>query len=567
MSIARRSFRKLFVQILLALLLLLVAYEIITLHFRKVDNASTLREKGINQSVKSVLLRGYRGKIIDRNNKILALTVPLSNIIIDPTLLSRQLYAKVAENLDIDMQSLVRAVKNSPSRKYLKIKQNLVLFDPILENIKKFRNQKHPIQNKNGQISLKFIGGAILLEPTSKRYYPEADATAPLLGLINKQKKGVTGLERVYNQFLMGKNGVKLMAFSSDKQPYADVKIITKAKQGKTLKLTIDAHIQFFAYSALKNAVDKHKAAYGGAVVLAANGEVLAIANYPSTDPNNRKEYHTEHYRNHALSDKINLGSTVKPFVALLALDKGRIEAEEIFDVSKAIGRYKPDGKYEYLSTEQILKKSHNLGILNIGARLSKEELWQMFSDLGFGKTLGMMPKVEHSGILKPYMLWHDLDKQTITFGYGPMEATLAQLAHAYLIFANGGTILPLKLVQKAYIPHQAKKIFSKEATEKIVKMLDATVSKKGSGYAAQIKNYNVAGKTGTTRLLKKDGTGYDENRHGTFFVGFVPAYHPKYIMAIYVSEPKGKYVEGSNVAAPVFKEAMNNILKFKFTH
>ncbi len=564
MSIVHRTFRKLFVQILLALLLLLVAYEITTLHFRKVDNTSTLREKGINQSVKSVLLRGYRGKIIDRNGKILALTVPLSNIIIDPTLLNKQLYDKVAKNLGIDAQFLAQAAQNSPSRKYLRIKENLVLNDSILENIKKFRNQKHPIQNKNGQISAKFIGGAILLEPTSKRYYPEADATAPLLGLINHQKKGVEGLERVYNQFLMGKNGVKLMAFAGDKEPYADIKIITKAKQGKTLKLTIDANIQFFAYSALKNAVDKYKATYGAAVVLASNGEILALANYPSANPNNRKEYNAKHYRNHALSNKISIGSTVKPFIALLALDKMRIEAEEMFDVSKPIGRYKPDNKYEYLSTEQILKKSHNLGILNIGARLSKEELWQMFSDLGFGKTLGIMPKVEHSGTLKPHTLWHDLDKQAITFGYGPMEGTLVQLAHAYLIFANSGTILPLKLVWQAYTPSQAKQIFSKGATEKIVKMLDATVSKEGSGYAAQIKNYHVAGKTGTTRLLNEDGTGYDKNRHGTFFVGFVPAYNPKYIMAIYINEPKGKYVEGSNVAAPVFKEAMNNILKFK---
>lgn len=658
MSIKALFNRRGAVYFVMLLVLLGLIYKISTLHLLKINDEKTLREKGIYQSIKPVIVKGYRGNILDRNNKIMALTVPLKNIIIDPEQLiaflaadyltkekqnfinkiakrvkvnkgigqnnygkltkilnlgstelaqkinrinqtkkitihpnnilsfaqisrllkgynnnriqaifkrriNQKIVQKIAQTLNLSSQALSLALMNSKSRKYLPIHKNLELNHSILHNVELLLNTKHKVHYKKQRYSRKYFGGAILLESHTKRYYPQSVTSAALLGFLNQEDKGMQGVEREYNATLAAKDGKKLMAYSGDKQPYASVKMLVEPQQGKDVKLTIDSNIQYFSYTALKNSVDKHSADYGSAIVLNAQGEILAMANYPSIDANNKSQYKPANYRNRVLLDAIEVGSTMKPFTALLALEQGSTTPDEVIDVSKPLGGQKVD-KYKQLTTTQIIQKSHNLGIVTLGERFSKAQMWDMLTKLRFGQPTGAVKEIESQGLLKHYDEWHLSDKRVLTFGYGPMHTTLAQLARAYLIFLNEGKINNLTLVRPAKNNNNSRQVFSQKAIAQTVKILDKAVNYKGSGYAASIPGYKIAGKTGTTQLLKKNGSGYSKTKHNTFFVGFSPVHNPKYLIAVQINNPKGKQQGGSNVAAPVFKNIMENILKFK---
>ncbi|MCS5586703.1 MAG: penicillin-binding transpeptidase domain-containing protein, partial [Gammaproteobacteria bacterium] len=345
-----------------------------------------------------------------------------------------------------------------------------------------------------------------------------------------------------------------------------------KLKHGRNIGLTIDANIQYHAYAAIKKSVQYHDADSGSAIILAPNGEILAMVNYPADDPNDKSIYNAEHYRNRVLSDKVEPGSIMKPFTMLLALDQGKIKAteDELIDVNKRIGHIKPDGKYKKMTVKKILQKSHNLGTVNVSERLNKEDMYNTWRKLGFGRPLGLIPSIENSGSLRHFDSWGVADKRTLSFGHGPMETNLAQLARAYLVFANQGAVPPLKLLKDSSIFDENTQVFSKKTTNKIAELLDAVVSWKGSGYRARIKGYDVAGKTGTAEMVV-DGSYNKKGAKRTFFTGFVPVKKPKYIMAVRLDYPKKCYTyydknkrnkcEGSNSAAMAFKDTMENIL------
>lgn len=650
-------YRYYFIYAILVIIALVLLGRVSTLHLSKVDNDKTLREKGIYQSIRTVIIKGYRGNIVDRNGDIMALSLPLKNIIIDPEqlvdflaadflvqekdrfisrfvrlikedpnipktlyhkvshlldlknkvlmaklsslgvavhfiddkpnpLLSEKVkrltddylnrridiifrdkinqatYQSIAKALNISTLDLQNALKNSPSRKYLKILANISIESSTYKNVKHLLSQKQRIFYKNNRYNNKYFGGAILVESSVKRYYPQAEVSAALLGLTNVDNQGIEGLEKAYDFSLQGRDGKKQMAFSGDKQAFADIKVIQPAKQGQDLVLTIDNNIQYYTYAAIEAIVKEKKAKYGCAIVVNPQGEVLAMVNYPSTNPNNRQNHQPQLYRNRVLLDAIEVGSTMKPFTALFALEKKYIKPDEVLDLTQTIGQHKPD-KYSTLTITQVIQKSHNLGILKIGQTLKKAEMWEMLSRLRFGQSSGVMPNMENAGLLRHYKNWYLADKYAISFGYGPMNTTLAQLARAYLVFLNQGYITDLSLVKNQEKP-KPEPVFNPSAISEMVKMLDKTVSKKGSGRRAEIEGYEVAGKTGTTRLKKPQGKGYDPNRHSTFFAGFAPVYKPKYLMVVHIYDPQGNYVGGSNVAAPAFKLAMENILKFQ---
>ena len=649
------NYRFYIVYIILIGLVLILFWRIVTLHLSQTDSQKTLREKGINQSIRTVPILGYRGNIFDRNGDVLALSVPLKSVIIDPerfieflradflvptekkyltdlakiikkypgistklykkisnsfnlkqTLLTQKLatlgtkvkfsrthshpalvksidmlirrylnacidtifttkinapiYTGIAQALNISIPQFILALKSSSSRKYLKIATDLSIEHSVYKNIKNILSKKQRVFYKNGRYSEQYLYGAILIESQVKRYYPQAEVSAALLGFTNSDDKGIEGLEKYYDPLLAGKNGKKQMAFSGDSLPYADIGIVTEAKQGQDLHLTIDNNIQYYTYAAIESIVKQKQAKYGSAIVVNPNGEILAMVNYPSTDPNDRSQYQPKLYRNRVLLDALEVGSIMKPFTALFGLEKGRIKSDEVLDLTKAIAHHKPD-KYATLTISQVIQKSHNLGILSISERLSKQEIWTMLSHLGFGQNSGALPSIENSGILKHYKKWYLSDKRSISFGYGPMNTTLAQLAKAYLVFLNQGRITDLKL-KKTQQKAKFKPVFNQQAITALVSMLDKTVSNKGSGHRAQIKDYDVAGKTGTTRLRKKNAKGYDENRHSAFFAGFAPTYQPQYLVIVHIYEPKGRYAGGASVGAPAFKLIMKNILK-----
>ena len=564
----------------------------------------SLQEKASLQASGHFENKARRGDILDRNGDILASSRILKRVNLDPTQVQTAFIPKLAEALIMPEQELRDAIDKKLSkqagRKNLVIKKNLPLTDPILENIANLKKIKLKIcadkqienkvslldkalisaQLKESKITYKTIKvcknrriSGVRLQADTQRYYPKSASLAPLLGRVNHDKQGVSGIEGEFETILAGEAGVTELSLDQDFQgSYFNPLIVNQIEHGQNIALTIDSNIQFHAYAAIKKSVNKHQADSGSAIILAPNGEILAMVNYPADDPNDKTTYNAEHYRNRVLSDKVEPGSTMKPFTMLLALDRNKITAtdDELIDVTKRIGHIRPDGKYKQMTVKKILQKSHNLGTVNVSERLAKEDMYSTWNKLGFGHPLGLIPSIENSGSLRHFNSWGLADKRALSFGHGPMETNLAQLARAYLVFANKGAIPPLKLIKGVNINEESTQIFSKDATHKIANLLDAVVSWKGSGYRARIKGYDIAGKTGTAEMVV-NGQYNKKGAKRTFFTGFTPVKNPKYIMAVRLDYPKKCYTyydpsirnkcEGSNSAAMVFKDAMENIL------
>ncbi|ABL02076.1 peptidoglycan synthetase FtsI [Candidatus Ruthia magnifica str. Cm (Calyptogena magnifica)] len=561
----------------------------------------SIQNRAYHQATSLETKIAQRGDILDRNGHILASNLLLKRLNLDPTLIQVEFIPKLARILDIKVQTLSKllASKRKIGSKYLIIKKNITLTDPIINKLKQLNLMRILVcANKNITNKLSFIErtlntlnlqktkttytlvkqckkariAGVALQQDTKRYYPKSASLAPLLGRVNANKKGASGIEGEFENRLAGHNGQTLINFKANtNEAYFNSKTIIQIQQGQNIMLTIDTDIQYHAYEAIKKAVQKHESDSGSAIILTPNGEVLAMVNYPADNPNDNSTYNAEHYRNRVLSDKVEPGSTMKPFTMLLALDKNQITAteDEFIDVSKRIGHIKPDGKYKQMTIKKILQRSHNLGTVNISERLEPEAMYNTWNKLGFGHQLDLIPSIENSGSLRHFNSWTLSDKRTLSFGHGPMETNLAQLARAYLVFANKGAIPQLKLIKNTSTENITQ-VFNKQSIAKIAQLLSTVTSNQGSGYRAQIKGYNVAGKTGTAEMVV-NGSYNKKGAKRTFFTGFVPVKKPKYIMAVRLDYPKKCYTswnpnlrskcEGSNSAAMVFKEAMGHIL------
>ena len=595
------------------LFLLGFGFRIVTINQLTVNqlNAApiSLQEKVRIQADNSnkVRVKARRGDILDRNGDILASSRILKIVNLDPTQVQPEFIPKLAEALMMPEDELRVAIKKKLSkhagRKELIIKKNLKRTSPILANLKNLETIKLKVCTTKQKIisesllnqALEMIGlkenkpiyvsyedcnkrkiSGVALQTEMQRYYPKSASLSPLLGRVNHDKQGVSGIEGEFNHTLAGQNGLTQLSYEKKSQgSYFNPMTINPLKHGQDIELTIDANIQFHAYAAIKKSVEFHDANSGSAIILAPNGEVLAMVNYPADDPNDKTIYNAEHYRNRVLSDKVEPGSTMKPFTMLLALDQNKITAtdNELIDVSKRIGHIKSDAKARKygnaITVKKILQKSHNLGTVNVSERLKKEAMYDTWNKLGFGHPLGLIPSIENSGTLRHFESWALSDKRSLSFGHGPMETNLAQLARAYLVFANDGAIPALRLVKDVNIDESTTQVFSKKSTQKIANILDS-VTLKGSGYRAQIKGYDVAGKTGTAEMVV-NGRYNKKGAKRTFFTGFVPTKKPKYIMAVRLDYPKKCYTSwdpsvrnkcgGSNSASMVFKDAMENIL------
>ena len=566
-------------------------------------NDVSLKIKASNKAELTIKENSIRGNILDRKGNILAINLIHKKINLDPMIIQDEYIEALAEALMIPIEEFRDAIENkrANNRKYYIARKNLKVTDPILKNIARLKQKKQwlnvcetkliaPSNNLIDKAKLligiepeikekierkscynKIIAG-VAIESNGFRYYPKKDSIAPLLGKTNIENAGVFGIEAEYDQYLAGIDGVKKITDNKESSSiYYETKIIKEFENGTDINLTIDADIQFHVFNAIKEQAEFHEADAASAIVLSPNGEILALANYPSTDPNNHQNYSADDYRNRVLSDKTEPGSTMKPFTMLLALDKGVISAtdDELIDVTERVGKILPDNKYFEMTIQLILEKSHNLGTIVVSERLENEDFYNSWNKLGFGKSLGLMPSVENPGQLRHYSKWGLSDKRSLSFGHGPMTTNLAQLARAYLIFANDGALPSLKLIKNTY-DDQMQQVFTPESTRRIAEILDSVVSMKGSGYRAVIDGYEIAGKTGTAEMVI-DGKYSKDGAKRTYFVGFSPVVNPKYIMAVRLDYPKKCFVswdptlrnrcEGSNSAAMAFKKAMERIL------
>jgi len=583
------------------LIIVVFVYQAINIHSKQVNGAS-LQNKASTKAEQTLTENAVRGNILDRNGNILAIDLIQKRVNLDPMIIQDEYIPLLAEALLIPIEEFRELIeeKKANKRKYLIIKKNLKVTDPILSNIAELEKQRLKVctmELKEPPNSLfekaKLLAGidlpakekvekpkcknekiaGVAVQSSDFRYYPKTKSTAPLLGRTNNNNIGVFGIEAEFDRYLAGVNGIKIMKDNkSNSNIYHQAEIVRELKNGENVKLTIDSDIQFHVYNAIKEQAEFHEADSASAIVLSPNGEILALANYPSANPNDRKRFDAEEYRNRVLADKIEPGSTMKPFTMLLALDKGVITAteDELIDVTERIGNHRPDEKYTEITVKLILEKSHNLGTINISERLENEDFYNSWDKLGFGKSLGLMPSVENPGELRHYSEWGLSDKRSLSFGHGPMTSNLAQLARAYLVFANDGALPALKLIKDGNIDAQKQQVFSPESTKRIAEILDSVASMEGSGYRAIIDGYDVAGKTGTAEMVI-DGKYSKEGQKRTYFVGFSPVINPKYIIAVRLDYPKKCFVywdptlrnrcEGSNSAAMAFKVAMERIL------
>ncbi|MGE4569881.1 MAG: penicillin-binding protein 2 [Gammaproteobacteria bacterium] len=582
-------------------------YQAISIHSQQLDNTS-LQQKAALKSEKSLTQKASRGNILDRNGNILAISLIQQKVNLDPTLVQDEFITMLAEALQLTFDELDGKIKEkrqaSSGRKQLIIKENLALTDPIIINLRGLKKQKIKVC-KSAMITLSktlleraktLVGieidskdeieilrcknekiSGVALQSSTFRYYPKAESISPLLGRTNNENIGAFGIESEFDYLLAGSDGqAKITTNKEGSNIYYQTEISQALQQGEDIQLTIDADVQFHVFNAIKKSAEFHLADSASAIVLSANGEILALANYPAADPNDRQSYDPQDYRNRVLADKIEPGSTMKPFTMLLALKKGVITAtdDELIDVSKSIGHIKtnPEArKYgDAITVKKILEKSHNLGTVNVMERLAAEDVYKTWQLLGFGEYQGLMPSIENPGVLRHYSTWGIADKRTIAYGHGPMNTNLAQLARAYLIFANEGNLPSLKLIKDKELVEENTRVFSAEVTNRIKEILDSVASDNGSGYRASINGYEIGGKTGTAEMVI-DGRYSKDGAKRTYFVGFSPVKNPKYIMAVRLDYPKQCFTswdpnlrnrcEGSNSAAMAFKDAMEKIL------
>ena len=593
--------RQALVKICFTVIVLVFTYRALTVSEIRANDIS-LKVKASKNSDFSLVEKSMRGNILDRNDNLLAINLIHKKINLDPMIIQDEYIDLLAEALELPYQDFRNEIleKRANNRKYFIVKDKLKVNDPILENIselKKIRSKVCFKEVKTPSLSLidkakKVIGmkltikesfevekcsrqtiAGVAIESSGFRYYPKKDSIAPLIGKINSENIGVFGIEAEYDRYLAGVDGIKRIADNKNNSNiYYDAEIIKKFEEGENLSLTIDSDIQFHVFNAIKEQAEFHEADSAAAIVLSPNGEILALANYPSTNPNNIESYNPDDYRNRVFSDKTEPGSTMKPFTMLLALDKGIITAtdDELIDVTKRVANIKPDDKFFQMTIQRILEKSHNLGTVMVAENIENEDFYNAWEKLGFGRSLGVMPGTENQGELKHYSSWRDSDRRSLSFGHGPMTTNLAQLARAYLVFANEGAIPSLKLIKSENYNEPLEQVFSAESTKRISEILDSVASDNGSGYRAVIDGYSIAGKTGTAEMVI-DGQYSKDGAKRTYFVGYSPAEKPKYIMAVRLDYPKKCFVswdptlrnrcEGSNSAAMAFQKAMKRIL------
>jgi cell division protein FtsI (penicillin-binding protein 3) len=404
----------------------------------------------------------------------------------------------------------------------------------------------------------------VALQREYRRYYPLGSVAGHVIGFTNIDDQGQEGVELAYDASLRAVPGTKRLLRDLQGNAVEVAESVVLPKPGRDLVLSIDRRIQYLAYRELKAAVFEHGARAGSAVVLdARSGEVLALVNEPDFNPNNRAGLRSGLFRNRAVTDLFEPGSTLKPFTIAAALESGKYSPGTVIDTTPGVLRvgdrtFHDVHNYGVLTVAGVIGKSSNVGISKIALALNKKSMWEMLRQAGFGQPTGVQLPGEVAGLLNPYSKWVPVDQASIAFGYG-ISVTPLQLARAYLALANDGVGLPLTLQHAETMP-EGERIMSAKIARQLQSMLELAVSDTGTGRAAQVADYRVAGKTGTVRKLTPDG--YSEDKYVAWFAGFAPIHSPRLVMVITVDEPARGAYYGGEVAAPVFGHVMAGALR-----
>ena len=507
-------------------------------------NKEFLQKKGDDRYSRTLKLQAYRGRISDRNGEILAVNSPVASVWANPS------------------ELVISAKQKVALAKLLKIKTK------VIDN--KVANKKRAFVYIKRRISpdlakqVKGLGvHGINLQKEYRRFYPAGDVISHVVGFTGVDGVGQEGMELMQNEKLSGLAGKRRVIKDRKGHIVEELEVVSEPRDGEELVLSIDRRVQYLAFRELAKAVTKYKAKAASAVMLdAKTGEILAMVNFPTYNPNNPKNIRGK-TRNRAVTDMFEPGSTMKPVAAAAAMEFGGYKPSTMVDTSPGYLKIGPATIHDthpshMLSVAEVVKKSSNVGAAKIALSLDKEKLWSTFDQLGFGAKTQVRFPGEARGTVRDYKTWRPIEQATMSYGHG-ISVTLLQLARAYTVFANNGELKPVSLMKLDKAP-KGQMVFSAQVANDVKDMLELVVQPGGTGIKAQVAGYRVAGKTGTAHKLGAHG--YERDKYVGSFVGMAPASNPRLIMAVMIDEPTAGEYYGGTVAAPVFSAVMSDVLR-----
>ncbi|WP_075256002.1 peptidoglycan D,D-transpeptidase FtsI family protein [Herbaspirillum camelliae] len=527
------------------LFVLFVAFVALVLRALWLQGVSTdfLQKQGASRYARTLELPATRGKITDRNGQVLASSVPVKAI-----------------------WAIPEDVQAAPKDKLVQLARLLEMSDADLrkklDSDRSFVYLKRQVEQDTADKIVKLGIPGIETRKEYKRFYPEGEVMAHVVGFTNIEDAGQDGMELAAQKTLAGMTGSRRVIKDRLGRVVEDIESIREPHDGRDLTLSIDSKIQYIAFTQLKEAVDKFKAKAGGIIVVdAKTGEVLALANLPTYNPNDRSVLTGAQLRNRVVTDTFEPGSTLKPFTVALALDTHRVTPSTVFQTAPGkmtIGTATIGDSHAHgpLTVAQIIEKSSNIGTAKIALGMPPEEMWEMFTTVGFGQQPKFGFPGAVAGRVRPYKSWRPIEQATMSYGHG-ISVSLIQLAHAYLIFARNGDIIPLSFTKVTDSPI-GQRVISADTALQMRRMLETVVAPGGTAPQAQVPGYRVGGKTGTA--YKIEGGKY-VRKYVASFSGIAPMSDPRLIISVMIDEPQGQHY-GGPVAGPVFANVAANALR-----
>ena len=511
----------------------------------QIVNADSLIDEADKRSLRKQEIQFVRGSILDRNGQLLSVSVPMYSVVADPkfifdenALKDKERWQKLAEALGISYSNLVKRIEKDPKSRFVYLSRQI---SPTLAQYVK---------------ELKITG--IVLKSEARRFYPRVEETAHLIGYTNIDGTGIEGIEKSFDSMLVGKSGS--MTYRKDRfgnivENISDV----KKYDAQDVTLSIDEKLQSMVYREIKKAVAENKAESGTAVLVdVRTGEVLAMANAPSYNPNNRVGVKSELMRNRAITDTFEPGSTVKPFVVLTALQRGVVRRDEIINTGPLIlngHEVKDVAPRDQLSLDGILENSSNRGVSRLALRMPPSALMETYQNAGLGKPTDLGLIGEQSGLLNANRArWSDIERANVAYGYG-LNATPLQIARAYVTLGSFGIYRPLSIT-KVDPPVVGQRVFSEKITREVVNMMEKVAIKNGR---AMVEGYRVGIKTGTAKKLEN---GRYVDKYVAYTAGIAPITDPRYALVVLINDPKAGQYYGGAISAPVFSSIMSYALR-----
>ncbi len=507
------------------------------------------RGEGDRRQQRVVSIPAHRGNLLDRHGEALAISTPIQSVWGDPRSLAQQPAAmrEVAALLDLDPADLQKRIETASkqAKEFLYVKRHVT--PAIAEQVMDLRVSDLSLQRE------------------FRRYYPSGHAASHVVGFTDIDDVGREGLELAYNDWLKGQPGLRRVVRDLNGREIASMDVVEAAVPGKELRLSIDKQLQYFTNSVLRETVAAQKAESGSVVVMdVKTGEVLAMANYPSYNPNDLADRTGGRQRNRSITDVFEPGSTMKPFTIAAALDSGDFKPDDIVFTSPGyyeIGKYKISDTRDngWLDLRGIVRKSSNVGVSKVATQLDPEQMWSVFDSFGFGRPPGSEFPGEVAGYFNHPTLWHHIEQASVSYGYG-ISVSALQLVRAYSALANDG-IMPTVSFVADPSADEGRRVLDKQIATELQRMLESVVAD-GTGTRAKVPGYRIAGKTGTSH--RSQSGGYAEDRYVSVFAGFAPASRPEIAAVVVVHDPKAGEHFGSVVAAPVFANVMSHALRLK---